>query len=377
MEALAQARPGRVEDLMFKALKEQQALIVSLRDEVVALKEQDAQLQLWRGTAQRQIDDMREELAGFRAALPAASGGGRPADIQAPPAVRHAGSLPLVAAAGTTGDVQSRGANDPGTPRPPSQSPVPTSGSTSPFETSHPTVSISTSAGSTSAATARETSSPTATMGASSPAGPSTEGGSGALSRSDGAIGARLPPADDMAQQHMDAARQRHEELRAASSRQQQHGNVVMDFGTDAPRRGGRGGPRGFQPTERRGPVLPRSLVPAGTSGGGAPTAPTTRQPLVATEPQAIATGATIGSAAPSAVGTSTASPTAAASATSAMSVSSAGGATWTAGAVAAMGTATSAAGASAASAAAAATAGSTSGAAEATSAPPHMAPSV
>ncbi|KAL1524426.1 hypothetical protein AB1Y20_019321 [Prymnesium parvum] len=239
------AQPGRYEQLVLKLLQRQHALLHAMHDELTEQR-------LWRSSASRQLQDLRDELTRLRAPL----AGGTAGPSHGSPSARHQGQLP------------------------PMELPPPPSGCTSPspFETSSP-----------------GSSSPTAGVAATSSAhdGP----------RSHASPAAPRPPreAEDVDALN-DAARQRHGELRAASTRQQEHGNFVE---TDPPRRG-RGAPRTFHPHERRAPVLPRS---AAAPSGGLSAAPTARtaQPPVASEP-AVATGATLGSVPLAAADPSTAS---------------------------------------------------------------------
>jgi len=196
MRDLERSQPGRAEQLMLTALQQQQSIISALQEEVT-------QLQLFKSTATRDLQVLKEEVARLRDG----SGGGRsPSGIPTPPAVRQQGQLPL-AHLETQGPP--RGANDPGTPRPASCSPVSTSSaSTSPFDTS-------------SAAALRDTSSPTATADGASAA-------SAASARSSDGTAPR-PAREDREDELNDAARQRHAELQAAANRQQQHGSCVIE----------------------------------------------------------------------------------------------------------------------------------------------------
>ncbi|KAL3897455.1 MAG: hypothetical protein SGPRY_013053 [Prymnesium sp.] len=286
LRELSAAQPGRAEQLSFKLLQ-------SLSSQIASLHERLADQELWKASATRTIAELREEVARVRARLPESTTSHQ-SDQQAPISVRHPGQLPIPA---------DRSPEARSLPPIPFHSPTHASGSTSPprFETSSP------------APASRDASSPTAGGAASSVT--SSLGSSRAEETETEALN--------------EAARQRASELREANERQQQHGNFLGSVSktrrytsplftkpalfsrrprtlftslfstsqtlfTSRKFTTHRTSPRTFQPTQRRGPTLPRSLA---QSGGGAPAAPTARtaQPPITTEP-AIATGATVGS---------------------------------------------------------------------------------
>ena len=257
---LAAAQPGRVEQLVLATLQQQERLIRSLHEQVLEQR-------LSGDRMMRQLNDLRDEVTRLRSG-PALDHPARTDDGARGGAVRNQGSLPLMR--------HQRTSSDPSLPQ--SASPV----ATSPIEQPMPTAAI---------------------LGLAAVGADDVGSHSGRMS----AGGGRSERVVEEVRQLTDVARQRHMELQAADARRRNEGTFVIEVANDPPRQG-RGRGRGFQPTERRPPVLPRSVAANAPQPTPAATQTARTAPPIATEP-AVATGATTTSAA-----SSTATPTSAAS---------------------------------------------------------------